>query len=170
MKLSTIFASALMVAVAFGFAACGNDDEDEKIPEVPTENEFTGTTVAWPASTPDQKFTSTDPVYTLRLDSNTKKATLEIDQAQFMVGMPQLDMVFPGIDYKILDNNVVLLSCANLVPESGGRPYPIFPITNLQGRVKANGTFDLFFECTPKFRPDITPELHNITFTGHTAD
>lgn len=144
--LSVLMALALLPALS----SCGNDDDPDPVPDpVQTENIFSGVTQTWPVSDPSQVYTGQrKSTYNFHLDTDTRKASLVIAQADFLAGMPDVGkMTFPGIDF-VTSDNVVKLSCANLLPEIAGRPFSAFPISNLQAKLVPGRSLKMQFVCT----------------------
>lgn len=93
-------------------------------------------------------FKTTSTVYQMAFNTDTRCADLSIYGAQFMDRMPAMDIVIRNIPFRI-ENGKAVLEIASVTPESGGTPYPAFPITNLKGTMDFGGSFALDFNCTP---------------------
>lgn len=149
--------------LAISSTSCGNnDDNNVDEPETPTTTtiNYTGDTVTYPIDDATSTYTSSVGIYRVTLDTETSTATLEIENANFLAGMPTLDvMSFNNITYTTNGSEIQLQSEA-LTPEIAGRPFPAFPITQLTGTLKPNVALQLSFICTYRSTP------YQVTFTG----
>jgi len=164
----TLFFNLALILGAISVTSCGSD-EPEPMPEpkpIDSEMTFVGTTTTHPVDDPAAEFTSSTPSYSVVLDKKTNTASILIGKAQFIQGMPALDMDFKGISIVISDNTVTF-DCKKLTPEIAGRPFPQFPITDLDATLKVSSdegthptSLTLQFICTYKNTPFL------ITFSG----
>lgn len=150
-------------------SACGSDDDEpEPQPEPETtaiDATYTGTTVTTHSDDPSTAFTSTSGTYRFVPGKDGKKATLCIENAHFIDGMPELGMMeFKGISYTIKNNGtakaVATFSCDALTPEIANRPFPAFPITDLTATMHPGKSLELNFVCTFRGTP------FSVEFTG----
>ncbi len=119
----------LLFLIAFPLASCGDDDDtNDEIQTIPRENLFAGTTTTFPVEDPSSVYESSKSTYMVTLNDNGT-AVVSINNADFLQGMPELGVMnFRGIKYSI-DNSdkespVITLSCTELTPEIGERPFP----------------------------------------------
>jgi len=170
-KISTGF---FTIALSIATCACGNSEEPEPeptpTPEPAIDATFTGTTVTAPVNAPDDIYTSTTGTYRFTIDENANTATLYIQNANFLQGMPQLgEMAFPNITYSITrddanDNtsSITTISFTSdaLTPEIADRPFPAFPITDLTATMHPGKSLEVNFVCTYRGTP------YTVSFAG----
>lgn len=97
-------------------------------------------------------FESKTTSYQIALNIDTKRLSIGIGGAQFLAGMPAMDIVFDEIPFTF-DGSTIKWSVESLTPKIGGTPYPAFPITNLYGEYKVGDALDMDFICTPATAP-----------------
>lgn len=170
MTTSRIFRSLIipvMLCVCPLLTSCGDDDEPDPMPEpeVPELNlTFAGNTVTYPTANPSSTYTSAVGTYRFEVDESNSTARLYIENANFLENMPQLGvMEFGGISFAMTANGnerVATFACDALTPEIAGRPYPAFPITDLEATMRPGKSLELNFICTFRNTP------FQVTFTG----
>ena len=155
----------LLFLIAFPLTSCGDDDDtNDEIQTIPRENLFAGTTTTFPVEDPSSVYESSKSTYMVTLNDNGT-AVVSINNADFLQGMPELGVMnFRGIKYSI-DNSdkespVITLSCTELTPEIGERPFPAFPITELTATMHPGKKITLSFVCTYRTTP------YKVSFTG----
>lgn len=143
-------------------ASCGDDEENTPdSPQIQKENYFKGTTTTFPVDNPSSVYTSDKSTYLVTLDPESNKASISIENADFLQGMPQLGvMTFNSLTYSVdneaTDENgtaVVKLKCEALDPEIANRPFPAFPITDLSATMLTDKSLSLTFICTYRGTP-----------------
>lgn len=111
------------------------------------ENHFYGKTTSMSIDGTFPTYTSAAPKYNVSLNPTTGTADVNIEGARFMEAMPKgINMTFPGVPFTITPSGISLFS-ADVIPTSGGRPFPPYKAVNLTGKVANDRTFDLNFTC-----------------------
>lgn len=164
MKKTTKFALGLMFTMAFaGLTACEGENDDPVIDPIPAESvTYTGTTMTYPVSDPDNFYESDKATYAVVYDEVTKTAVLNITDADFLQGMPQLGvMTFPGINWRYDSKDKVMkLQKDDLIPEIAERPFPNFPISDLVAVEDPGKALGVNFICEYRGIP------MQVTFSG----
>lgn len=86
------------------------------------------------------------PAYWLDFDFEASKVDIHIYNAKFLGAMPSLNMVFPDVPFTV-ENGIIALNCASLIPEYNGIPNKGFPISQLTGTVNFTEGMTLDFHC-----------------------
>lgn len=155
----------MLLIIALPLASCGDDDDaSDEAPAIPRENLFAGTTTTFPVEDPSSVYESTKSTYMVTLNDDGT-AVVSINNADFLQGMPELGVMnFRGIKYSIDTTDkeapVVTLSCTELTPEIGERPFPAFPITELTATMNPGKNIVLSFVCTYRSTP------YKVSFKG----
>lgn len=155
----------LLLLTVMPISSCGDDDDNfDEAREIPRENLFEGKTTTFPIEAPSSVYESSKSTYMVTLNDNGT-AVVSINNADFLQGMPELGIMnFRGIRYSVgnadPESPVITLSCTELTPEIGERPFPAFPITELTATMVPGKKIDLSFICTYRTTP------YKVTFKG----
>lgn len=155
MKFLRYFPLLLLTVLSTAITACGDDDDDTPVREPSADINtltFTGTTVSFPVTGDDDNpdFSTTESVYTVRLDRQSRTCTIEIEHPRFISNMPANlgTMVFPGVPFIFTDDNGYEFKMAQLIPHIANTPYPAFRVSAIEGEYDGNtNTFELEFTC-----------------------
>ncbi len=146
----------LLTVLSTAITACGDDDDKDEPLTEPSANintlTFTGTTVSFPVTGDDDNpdFSTTESVYTVRLDRQTRTCVIEIEHPRFLATMPANlgTMVFPGVPFTFTDDNGYEFKMAKLIPQIANTPYPTFQVSAIEGEYDGDtNTFELEFTC-----------------------
>lgn len=161
-----IFRLAAVVLAAFSLVGTLSSCDDNKPDQEPTEIipskiiVYAGTTETYPISDPTDKYTSEKGTYYFTYNVDDQTASLAINNADFLQGMPELGvMTFPEISWIAKDKAIVLKKDA-LTPEIAGRPFPAFPISDFNATEKIGESLSISFICDYRGVP------YQVTFSG----
>lgn len=114
---------------------------------------YTSTSVTSETTEP---YVGTSSEYVFNMDPTTSTADLYIFNAQFASDMPQLDMVFKGLEMKASDNGIFSITSEGITPEVNSTPYPKYEISDFNAVVnsescvisfKCAGTYTVIANC-----------------------
>lgn len=114
----------------------------------PVQMNYYGTTTV--SAQGVKEFKTKESTYVLTIDRQTRKATVNVNNARFAENMPVgMNMVFKDIDFTVTKKTIELES-ASLIPEIGGDPYPAFAISQLAGSFGLSDGMSFDFHCAAK--------------------
>ena len=152
----------LSVGAATAMVSC-DDNDDPKPVVIPSDNTvYVGKTVTYPKEDPEKVFESTRGTYSIEYDESDNTAVLNINNASFLQGMPELGvMSFTGIAWKADNaNKGFMLQKDALTPEIAGRPFPAFPISDFTAFEIPGESLEIKFICDYRNTPYV------VTFEG----
>ncbi len=121
---------------------------------VPSQLVYFGSTVVTTLAS-GSIYTNDIPYYLINFDASTQTASIGIVSAQFAEEMPEMDMIFAGIDFTLAGTSFSL-NCDSLIPTVGGTPYPDYEITDLSGWATYSGGGTLSFNCASAYSVQVT--------------
>lgn len=132
------------------------DVDNYHIISTPSNMINSGTTVVATEGKPD--YTPGDDetiLYGISLNTETMKATIQIQGAKFASAMPAMNMGFKDIPFTFAPSGMAIIKTDSLEPvlitgSNSSTPMPNYPITNLNCITDAKNNMTLTFTCTVK--------------------
>lgn len=134
---------------------------------------FMGTSVTSSSAMPMPDFTSPITGFIVTPDFDTANggqnptATILIDGAQFISFMPAIQFVFNRVPLTPVDGGVYFtFEIPEIIPTSGGAPYPNYRCTDLKGIVGPTSPLSMDFVCNVQNNAFPNPVPFNVSVTA----
>ena len=94
--------------------------------------------------------TATDYIFTF--DAAASTVDIQLKNCSFVEQMRKMDITFEDVPFTVSSNKADF-SASEIIPVSGGTPYPNFAIRDLAGVFAFAGDMKMDFRCTPPTMP-----------------